>query len=100
MPLATFTGWNPRHPEQGAPGDLMSMMGSTLPFPLHARGRASARAIRARRSRSATARARLPRRACARRSRAAVAARHVLAEDVDAIVERAGQLWDLVHRGL
>jgi hypothetical protein len=31
-PLATYTGWNPRHPEQGAPGDLMSMMGSTLPF--------------------------------------------------------------------
>ncbi|MGH7346355.1 MAG: alpha/beta hydrolase domain-containing protein, partial [Candidatus Rokuibacteriota bacterium] len=23
-PLATFTGWNPRHPDQGAPGDLMS----------------------------------------------------------------------------
>ena len=35
-PLATFTGWNPRHPDQGAPGDLMSMMGSTLPFPAHA----------------------------------------------------------------
>src|SRR5207248_10277385 len=33
IPLATFTGWNPRHPAQGAPGDLMSMMGSTLPFP-------------------------------------------------------------------
>ena len=33
-PLATFTGWNLRHPDQGAPGDLMSMMGSTLPFPL------------------------------------------------------------------
>ena len=32
-PLATFTGWNLRHPAQGAPGDLMSMMGSTLPFP-------------------------------------------------------------------
>ncbi|MBI3637002.1 MAG: hypothetical protein HY216_12460, partial [Candidatus Rokubacteria bacterium] len=32
-PLGTFTGWNPRHPEQGAPGDIMSMMGSTLPFP-------------------------------------------------------------------
>src|SRR5262249_41066940 len=25
-PLATFTGWNPRHPDQGAPGDLMSML--------------------------------------------------------------------------
>src|SRR5947199_59969 len=32
-PLATYTGWNLRHPAQGAPGDLMSMMGSTLPFP-------------------------------------------------------------------
>ena len=32
VPLATFTGWNPRHPEQGAPGDLMQMMGSTLAF--------------------------------------------------------------------
>src|SRR5262249_24161156 len=31
-PLATFTGWNPRHPDQGAPGDLMSMMGSTFPL--------------------------------------------------------------------
>ena len=30
VPLATLTGWNPRHPEQGAPGDLMSMLGSTL----------------------------------------------------------------------
>src|SRR5262245_7501200 len=34
VPLATFMGWNPRHPEQGAPGDLMSMMGSTIPFAL------------------------------------------------------------------
>ena len=38
-PLATFTGWNLRHPEQGAPGDLMSMMGSTLPFPTTAAAR-------------------------------------------------------------
>ena len=30
-PLATFTGWNPRHPDQGAGGDLMAMLGSTLP---------------------------------------------------------------------
>ena len=32
VPLGTFTGWNPRHPDQGAPGDIMAMMGSTLPF--------------------------------------------------------------------
>lgn len=95
-PLATFGGWNPRHPEQGAPGDLMEMMGSTLPFPL---------------TRTARARANDPRPSIAERypSRAAylehvrevtqrlVAARHVLAEDVDAVVERAGQLWDLIQ---
>lgn len=95
-PLATFTGWNPRHPEQGAPGDLMDMMGSTLPFPL---------------TRTERERAGDPRQSIAERypSRAAyleqvreatqrlVAVRHVLAEDVDAIVERAGWLWDLVH---
>jgi hypothetical protein len=95
-PLATFGGWNLRHPEQGAPGDLMQMMGSTLPFPL----------TRAERERSAD-----PRMSIAERypSRAAylelvraeaqklVAARHVLAEDVAAIVERAGRCWDYIH---
>jgi hypothetical protein len=95
-PLATFSGWNLRHPEQGAPDDLMQMMGSTLPFPL----------TRAERERSAD-----PRLSIAERypSRAAyldrvrvetqklVAARHVLAEDVDAIVERAGRRWDYIH---
>jgi hypothetical protein len=96
VPLATFAGWNPRHPDQGAPGDLMSMMGSTLPFPL---------------TRADCERARDPRASIAERypSRAAylekvreathklVAARHALAEDLDSIVERAGQLWDYIH---
>src|SRR5438876_311421 len=95
-PLATFTGWNPRHPTQGAPGDLMSMMGSTLPLP------------RTRAERLATGdprralEARYPSRAAyLERVRAAalalVAARHVLAEDLDALVERAGRLWDWVQ---
>ena len=96
VPLATFSGWNLRHPDQGASGDLMSMMGSTLPFPL----------TRVERARSAD-----PRKSIEERypSRAAylelvraetqklVAARHVLAEDVDAIVERAGRSWDYIH---
>ena len=95
-PLATFAGWNPRHPDQGAPGDLMSMMGSTLAFPL----------TRADRERTGDPRPsiaeRYPSRAAyLERVRAAtlrlVAARHVLAEDVEAIVERAGRLWDLVQ---
>lgn len=99
VPLGTFTGWNPRHPEQGAPGDLMSMMGSTLPFP----------ATRAAREAGGD-----PRRSIEERypSRAAylervreaavalVAARHALTEDVDALVERAGRQWDLFQAGL
>jgi hypothetical protein len=33
VPLATYTGWNLRHPQIGAPEQLMSLMGSTIPFP-------------------------------------------------------------------
>jgi hypothetical protein len=32
VPVATSTGWNTRHPETGAPGQLADMLGSTLPF--------------------------------------------------------------------
>ena len=97
-PLATFTGWNLRHPDQGAAGDLMSMMGMTLPF-----------------ARTADERARTsdPRLSVAERygSRDAylarvrevalvsVNARWLLAEDVEAVVARAGALWDEIHKG-
>lgn len=33
VPLATFTGWNLRPPEIGAPEELFSMVGSYIPFP-------------------------------------------------------------------
>ena len=32
VPLATYTGWNGRHPEIGAPDQLIGLMGATLPF--------------------------------------------------------------------
>ena len=95
-PLATFTGWNPRHPEQGAPGDLMSMMGSTLPFP-----RTRAERLATDDPRRSIEERYGSRGAYLEKARAAalalVAARHVLAEDLDALVERAGRLWDWVH---
>jgi hypothetical protein len=92
-PLATFMGWNPRHAEQGAPGDIMLMMGSTLPFA---------------RTREERTRAGDPRPSIAERypsksaylhhvhevTQALIAARHVLAEDLEAIVERASLRWD------
>jgi hypothetical protein len=98
-PLATFTGWNPRHPEQGAPGDLMQMMGSTLAFPRTPEER------RQRDDPRASIRERYGSRAgylAAVRAAAQVlvAARHCLAEDVEAMVERGGQRWDLLERGL
>ncbi len=97
-PLATFTGWNPRHPDQGAPGDLMSMMGSTLPFPrTRAEREASGDPRRSIEERYPSRAAYLER---ARLSAMAlVAARHMLAEDVDAVLERAGRLWDFVTKG-
>ena len=33
VPLGSHTGWNPRHPDMGAPGQNVDMYGSTLPFP-------------------------------------------------------------------
>jgi Alpha/beta hydrolase domain len=100
VPLATLTGWNPRHPEQGAPGDLMSMMGSTIPL-------APSAAERLRRDDPRPSIAeRYPTRAdYLTRVRAAaeslVSARHLLPEDVDRIVGRAADLWDfiLTHGG-
>jgi hypothetical protein len=98
VPLATVTGWNPRHPEQGAAGDLMQMMGSTFPF---ARTRAE-------REKSGDPRLSITERYASRAAyleavrgaaQKLVAARHVLAEDIDAIVERAGRRWDYIHAG-
>lgn len=97
-PLATYTGWNPRHPEQGAPGDLMSMMGSTLPFPrTRAEREASGDPRRSIEERYPSRAASLERARAA--AMALVAARHMLAEDVDAVLERAGRLWDFVTKG-
>src|SRR6266540_3993576 len=96
-PLATYTGWNPRHPAQGVPGDLMSMLGSTLPFPL----------TRAARQASGDPRVSIEERYASRAAYLArvrdsatrlVAERHMLGEDVDAVIERAGRLWDFIAR--
>lgn len=93
VPLAAHTGWNPRHPEQGAPGDLMQMMGSTLAF---ARTRAE-------RDQSGDPRLSIAERYASKAAyldavRAAaqqlVAARHMLAEDVDGVLARAEVRWD------
>ena len=95
VPLATFTGWNPRHPDQGAPGDLMVMMGSTLPFARTAAERATTGDARPSiEERYASREAYLAH--VRRDAETMVAARHLLEEDVDAVVARAGSLWDFL----
>jgi hypothetical protein len=95
VPLATFTGWNPRHPEQGAPGDLMSMMGSTFPL-----ARTAAERDRTKDPRPSIAERYGDRAGYLERVRreadVMVATRVVLGEDVDALVARAGLLWDFI----
>jgi hypothetical protein len=95
-PLATLAGWNPRAAETGAPGDLMSMMGSTLPFAL----------TRADRERSGDPRLSVEERYASKTAylervreatRGLIRSRHVLAEDLESIVDRASRLWDWVH---
>ena len=94
-PLATFTGWNPRHPDQGAPGDLMSMLGSTLAFaPTRAARAASGDPRPSIEERYASRDAYLAR--AREAALALVGERRMLAEDVDAVVERAGRLWDFI----
>jgi hypothetical protein len=95
-PLATFMGWNPRHEAQGAPGDIMLMTGSTLPF---ARTRAE-------RERSHDPRPSIEERYPSKaaylaqvrdETQALITARHVLPEDMEAILERASQRWEWIH---
>jgi hypothetical protein len=95
-PLATFAGWNTRHPDTGAAGDLMSMNGSTLRFPL----------TREERGRTGDPRLSIAERYASKaayleqvreKTRKLIADRHVLAEDLEAIVDRAGRRWDWVH---
>jgi hypothetical protein len=99
VPLGTFMGWNPRHPDQGVSEDLMAMMGSTLPFartPVERARRGDPRPSIAERYVSKDdylARVRTA-------AEALVVARHMLAEDVEAVVARAARQWDLFQEGL
>jgi hypothetical protein len=97
VPLATYTGWNPRHPSIGAPGELLDMLGSTFPFPR----------TRAERERTGDPRRSLEERYAGRddylarvrrASERLVGARWLLEEDVDALVRSAGRMWDVLER--
>jgi hypothetical protein len=97
VPLATYTGWNLRSAEIGAPNEMDSMMGSFIPF---ARTRAE-------RMKSGDPRLSVEERYAGKQeyldkvqaaSRGLVKDGYLLERDVALVVERASAEWDLVTK--
>ncbi|MBI3682198.1 MAG: hypothetical protein HY235_17600 [Acidobacteria bacterium] len=93
VPLATYTGWNLRHPSIGAPNEIYSMVGSFFPF---ARTRAD-------RQKSKDPRPSVEERYSSKQEylgkiqRAAgslVQSGYLLSEDLPKLQERASNMWD------
>ena len=98
VPLATHTGWNLRHPDNGGQRQLFVFMGSTIPF---AKSRAAREA-------AGDPRLSIEERYASRddylsRLRAAGKAvadeGYVLTEDIDDLVTHAGERWDYYTNG-
>ena len=95
VPVGTHTGWVPRHPSTGGAGQLLDMMGTTLPFaptPREREERGDPRPSIAERYRDRDeyiARARAAARALAE-------ARYILEEDIDLAVDLAVQRYDVL----
>ena len=94
VPVGTHTGWVPRHPETGGAGQLLDMMGTTLPLattPGERRERGDPRPSLAERYRD--------REDYITRARAAACALadagYILAEDIDLAVDLAAERYDV-----
>jgi len=96
VPLATYTGWNFRSAKSGATTDLVSLLGSSIPFPATKAARDSARdPRRSIEERYASRDEYLSKVRTA--SEDLVKKRYLLADDVDRVMKRAGDTWDYVH---
>jgi hypothetical protein len=98
VPLGTFTGWNFSDPARGVPGELVSLLGSFIPFAVTQAEREAARdprkSIEERYSSRSDYLSRVRQAADA-----LVQSRYLLADDVARVVQRAGDMWDLITRG-
>jgi hypothetical protein len=92
-PLGTYTGWNPRDPQTGAPDQLVDFAGSYIPFAK----------TKAERERKGDPRLSLEERYASRAHYLGMVAEaglklvrggYLLAEDLPVLVEYAGQQWD------
>jgi hypothetical protein len=97
VPLATYTGWNVRHPDIGGPGQTLALLGSTMPFP----------ATPAEREASGDPRPSIEERYASKAdylrqvqqaAEALVQQGYLLAEDLPTVTEQASQRYDLFQR--
>jgi alpha/beta hydrolase family protein len=95
LPLATYTGWNFRNATIGASGDLVSLLGSAIPFP----------ATRAARESTKDPRRSIEERYASRDAYLAEAEKladalvlkgYVLIDDLPRILQRTGDTWDVL----
>ena len=94
VPLATYTGWNFRKPAIGAPGELVSLLGSSIFFPATRAAREAAKDPR----RSIDERYRSQEDYLAKVEQAAdalVKGGYLLVDDEPRILQRASDQWDL-----
>jgi hypothetical protein len=94
VPVATYTGWNLRHPAIGGPGQTLSLLGSTFPFPATPAERQSSGDPRPSIAERYPTREEYLRRV-QHAAKALVAQRYLLAEDLPTITEQAAQRYDL-----
>ena len=95
VPLATYTGWNPRHPDQGAPEQPLRMHGGLLPFAVTKEARTQRGDPRLSIAERYASRAAYLE-AATKAAEALVAARYLLAEDIEPVIQRAAQRYDLL----
>lgn len=95
VPLATYTGWNFRNASVGGANQLYPLLGSYVPFP----------ATAAKREESKDPRASIAERYASREvyldrvqkaGAKLVSDRYLLADDLQILVKRAGEHWDLL----
>ena len=97
VPLGTHTGWNPRHPQIGAPGQLTNLIGATVPFATtrqEREARGDPRPSIEERYPSRNAYLKQVRQAAQR----LVEDRYLLAEDLELVVDQAAERFDIFAR--
>jgi Alpha/beta hydrolase domain len=97
VPLATYTGWNLRHPDIGGSGQTLSLVGSTIPFPATQAERRAAGDPRPSIAERYPSKEDYLRRV-QHAAEALVAQGYLLAEDVPTVTEQAAQRYDLLQR--